>query len=74
MFYSYIWQLYQDSCRPSNKNGWNRDPALLRLKRLWLPTFKVRQLAGIKRDLIMSRRVLNTLERVSGKGIFNFQI
>ena len=31
-------------------------------------------LAGIKHDLITSRRVLNTLARVSGKGIFDCEI
>ena len=35
---------------------------------------KALKLAGIKRDLIMSRRVLNTPTIVSGKGIFDCQI
>ena len=35
---------------------------------------KALKLVGIKRDLIMSRQVLNTPARVSGKGIFDCQI
>ena len=51
------------------KNGWKKGPGLLR-KGYAGKAFKF---VCIKCDLIMSRRVLNTLARVSGKGNFDCQ-
>ena len=75
MFYIRIWHLCQDIYRFSNKMGLEVRSRLVK-KRLWLTKTIVTSfsIVGVKRNLIMHRRVLNTLARVFGKGNFNCQI
>ena len=76
MFYISGISVRTSSFRLSNKL-WLEVRSRLVKKRLWLTKTIVSSFSfvGIKHDnLIMRRRVLNTLARVSGKGNLNYQI